>query len=424
VRKAAAEGKAKLSALVAQDVEAAELEMAEKNDVTVFTHLGKALREKEERCMAAAALLQKNKSALAYASRTVEVDTRLKVRWAAGKTRVTGGGGGGGGGGGSSAASEDDVEDADLACAICLEIPEDESGAALAPCGHLFHTVCLAQWVLSKQMGWAPPPADHSTALFDAAAVAKQLKGSMGAPCPTCKKPFVVADINTVSAEAMEAVGASGGTGSEVEALPLQVAIERLAGGGGGGSAAAALPVPPSSAANAVALDVAEAAGGGGRRAKEKAAKGLDVYGGKIAALMRRLRLMPPGEKAVIATSWPHLRGVVARALREQGIAAVVIEGSPSEMASAVSKFTWDGDSATAPSLAAPPAPTARKGKATSPSTAAPADHLIKVVVLSLGTDCAGLTLTSANRKFRCELPSRTPFPKKLSPIKQKPNHP
>jgi hypothetical protein len=43
-----------------------------------------------------------------------------------------------------------------------------------------------------------------------------------------------------------------------------------------------------------------------------------DRLGGKLVALVRRIRALPSGERAVVATSWPALRGIIGAALLEQ----------------------------------------------------------------------------------------------------------
>lgn len=49
----------------------------------------------------------------------------------------------------------------------------------------------------------------------------------------------------------------------------------------------------------------------------EEASAG-DRLGGKLVALVRRLRALPPGERAIVATSWPALRRVIGSALDAQ----------------------------------------------------------------------------------------------------------
>lgn len=41
--------------------------------------------------------------------------------------------------------------DADTACSICLEMP-NESNRTLLPCGHLFHQTCIRRWQESKKI--------------------------------------------------------------------------------------------------------------------------------------------------------------------------------------------------------------------------------------------------------------------------------
>ena len=69
------------------------------------------------------------------------------------------------------------------------------------------------------------------------------------------------------------------------------------------------------------------------------AASAADRLGGKLVALVRRLHALPPGERAVVATSWPALRPVIGAALRSQGVPTAVLDGSPSQLAAAVGEF-------------------------------------------------------------------------------------
>lgn len=138
---------------------------------------------------------------------------------------------------------------------------------------------------------------------------------------------------------------------------------EPAAAAGGAGDAAPDFSLPPlvasTEAANAQALSVKGGATAAG-----------DLYGAKITTLLRRLRSMPRGDKAVVATSWPKLRPIVASALRAEGIDAVVLEGTPAQMADTVQRFCVGG-----------------RGN-------------IKCMLLAVGTDCSGLTLTVANHLF------------------------
>lgn len=162
-----------------------------------------------------------------------------------------------------------------------------------------------------------------------------------------------------------EPVGAGAGAGAANAAADAAAAAPAPGSdvaGAGGSPPREPLPgqVAPTEAVNSVKLSVPGGASAAGER-----------YGAKIATLLRRLKRMPAGDKAVVATSWPRLRPVIAAALRAEGIDAVVLEGTPAQMSASVAQFTAKGD-----------------------------PHRIKVMLLAVGTDCSGLTLTVANHLF------------------------
>jgi hypothetical protein len=127
--------------------------------------------------------------------------------------------------------------------------------------------------------------------------------------------------------------------------------------------AAAAAEAPAPLPASVVSSDVAnsQALALGGARA-------VDTFGGKIATLLRRIKTLPAGDKALVATGFEKLRGLVAEALSAEGVGCVQLHGSPSEMARAISRFRSDAS--------------------------------VRALVLFVKTDCAGLTLTMANHLF------------------------
>jgi hypothetical protein len=65
-------------------------------------------------------------------------------------------------------------------------------------------------------------------------------------------------------------------------------------------------------------MRIPAAAGSRTFHAPAPVASAADRLGGKLVALVRRLRALPPGERAVVATSWPALRQVIGHALIEQ----------------------------------------------------------------------------------------------------------
>jgi SNF2 family DNA or RNA helicase len=93
------------------------------------------------------------------------------------------------------------------------------------------------------------------------------------------------------------------------------------------------------------------------------------VYGGKLMCISRRLKtLTPSGDKAIVATTFATLLPLAQAAFRAEGIDAEVLSGPPAQRARAVQNFQTK--------------PRAR------------------VLLLSIGADCAGLTLTAANHLF------------------------
>jgi hypothetical protein len=138
--------------------------------------------------------------------------------------------------------------------------------------------------------------------------------------------------------------------------------------------------------------------------------------------------------KAIVATSWPALRPLIAKALLAEGIEAGILDGTPSEMALVVQRFV-----SPAPNLPVLVDLTSAQGEATgeidnaSTATAGvevssivptPAKRLKsgfsrnqersqkvssrpppRVLILSLGSDCAGLTLTAASHLFVLDPP-------------------
>jgi hypothetical protein len=162
------------------------------------------------------------------------------------------------------------------------------------------------------------------------------------------------------AAAAEGGAGAGAGAGAANAAAPSPAPGSDVAAGGSPPREPLPALVAPTEAVNSVKLSVPGGASAAG-----------ETYGAKIATLLRRLKRMPPGDKAVVATSWPRLRPVIASALRAEGIDAVVLEGTPAQMSASVAQFTAKGD-----------------------------PHRIKVMLLAVGTDCSGLTLTVANHLF------------------------
>lgn len=267
---------------------------------------------------AARAALRGLLSRLEFARTREGVVRRLEAVWS--RAPSSGGGGGGAASASAAAAAASGGGDDDLQCAICLDLPAGATQVVLTPCGHLFCHACLRGYAASR-----------AAQRLDAAA-----GGLVAVPvddvrieCPSCKARFALREAQAVSESA------DGASGGEVEALPLDAFLR--ADGGGSGDA---LPpgFVPTADARALLL------GMGSTRASDSAARG--ATGGKLAALIARVRLLPPGEKALVATSFARLRTLATAALRGEGVQAIALEGSPLEMGAAVARFQVRGAAA------------------------------------------------------------------------------
>jgi hypothetical protein len=93
-----------------------------------------------------------------------------------------------------------------------------------------------------------------------------------------------------------------------------------------------------------------------------------DDFGSKVCAMLRRLRALPPADKALVVSSWQPVLEIAARACHANGVRAVSLKGAPSERDRAARDFSM------------------------LPS--------VRVLLLNAATDCAGLTLTAASHVF------------------------
>jgi hypothetical protein len=359
----------------------------------------------------------------------------------------------------TSASSTAIVEEESLSCLICLDDIDDETTAALTPCGHLYHKNCIAAIVLVKSQHQhhfgAPPEDPHG----EESNSWSKLKPTMQGQCPSCRTNFSAVQLTVVSSSA-------GGSkrAEEIEVIPLAAFLDH---GSSSGASAAGGPVLtssssssvslsssftilPSSTVNEVRLEGAEAAakkdasrkrGGNSDTMPRMSTRSvyeasIEAYGGKVACLVRRLKSMPDIEqtKAIVATSWPALRPLIAKALLAEGIEAGILDGTPSEMALVVQRFVSPAPSSQGP-IPVDLTSAAGTGDATTEGIIATTDEVSniiptpakrlksgfsrkqeskkitssrpppRVLILSLGSDCAGLTLTAASHLFVLDPP-------------------
>jgi hypothetical protein len=357
---------------------------------------------------------------------------------------------------GAAAAASASTEEEGLSCIFCLDDIVDENTAALTPCGHLFHKECIAGFIFAKNQQYGVPvdiPGEESM-------VWARLKPTMHAQCPSCRTGFSASQLTVVSSTA-------GGSkrAEEVEVIPLSVFLEQRVSNSDTSavgsnassffssmSSSLSSSILPSSIVNDVRLEGAEEAAKNAalRKRVDKAMSGaprvstrsvyeasVEAYGGKVACLVRRLKSMPDIEqtKAIVATSWPALRPLIAKALLAEGIEAGVLDGTPSEMALVLQRFvsppprprseilidltggssehanldtssTGVGDGIGNSSIVPTPAKRlkssfSRKNETRAVSSRPPP----RVLILSLGSDCAGLTLTAASHLFVLDPP-------------------
>jgi len=319
---------------------------------------------------AAAAAVPGPEAKLTYARQVADTLTRLAAQHAA-----------------QAAGEPPPSEEDPVVCLICFESPAAED-AVLTPCGHLYCAPCLLGWVATKN---APPGAPAGAA----GAAAFKLAPHHCARC-SCGHEYAVRDLYVVDPASAAAAGrelglasladflrghgegageAEGGAGAgagSTAAGAAKATVETDDDAGCGGSAAGPGSLPAgvltSEQANAVPLPQlgrsAAAAGGSGVSPAS--------HGAKLTALCRRLRSLPAGEKAIVATSWAAMRALASAALTDHGIGHALIDAAqgPAAVAAALARFK-----------------------------AAPAAEC-RALVLAVATEAAGLTLTVANHVF------------------------
>ena len=253
---------------------------------------------------------------------------RMVARWAGkhGNNEAETSGDGGG------AVEEEDV------CPICRDAISEP---ALCPCSHAFCSGCIRWW----------------------------LEGANGGRCPVCREPVAVRDLYVIDAAS---------AGMEVSLQPLTAfALSGYLGGGGSSSrnataAAAAAAgvgaVPPAVAAVLATSAVANATSLGHHR--------LGSRGTKVAVLVRRLCCLPPGDKALVVSSFGRALETVRAAAAAHGIPTAMLAGGTGHRSDVLRAFA-------------------------SPGAGGP-----RVLCVNAATDCSGLTLTSANHLFIMEPPA------------------
>ena len=284
----------------------------------------------------------------------------MKAREQEGRKKVGEAGAGAGAGSSSSssaaaaaASSSEEGGDADeegFQCSICCE--PCSSDFSLTPCCHVFCSSCLLDWTLksnglnvpahpeaasSSSSGAGAGSSSSSSAIAPAeASLYERAKSqpSMSADCPDCRKRFELRSLFTVDASS---------SGMELSLTSLSSSSSAAAASGG---AAVDAQLPSTSDVNKFSLGEA-----------------VLRSGTKVAALVRRLKALPPTDKVVVATAWPKLLEPLAAALAAEGIKAEILAGSPAQRSRVVRTFSMS-----------------------SPSEC-------KVLLLHTSADCAGLTL-------------------------------
>ena len=220
-----------------------------------------------------------------------------------------------------------------LECIICKAgLPVDGT----LPCGHMFHEACITQWL----------------------AVFSQT-------CPCCKAATAPSDFVGVRALKLSAA-----SGREVQLCSLESFV-RGTDAAGGGASVVVPSGPPHPAPPALPSTVPFASNLPARTpdvCNLPLAARSDDHGSKVCAMLRRLRSLPPTDKALVVSTWQPVLDIAARACSANGVRAVALKGAPSERDRAARDFS---------SLPA-----------------------VRVLLLNAATDCAGLTLTAASHLF------------------------
>lgn len=226
-------------------------------------------------------------------------------------------------------AEDDDDVESRLLCLICRVKP-DLLEAVLLPCGHIQCSGCMDQWK----------------------------RTSHKLECTGCRLQVVPTQLFTIDPRTM---------GRE---LSIQRLDNFLSGSMRqprmGASSAAATDVDKADDSAATASDIADPSVSSTAAVNSVELNGqFTEYGTRIATVCRRLKKLPFAEKAVVVSTWKKMLELTCKALGNEAIRAVVLEGNPFERGEVVRRFMLD--------------PT------------------VQVLLLHATADCSGLTLIAAN---------------------------
>jgi hypothetical protein len=221
-------------------------------------------------------------------------------------------------------------------CAICKE--PGLNNPAVLPCGHMFHLSPCVEFLVANT----------------------SLK------CPTCREPFTTSSIYSVDTRS---------AGKERDITPLPLYLSKR---GGGGSSSSSSSGSGSGSGSGSSSSSGFADGGVRTTAQVNACslpESLSSYlGSKGCSLLRRLKTLPPNDKAIVVCTWGGVLPHFASACRAEGLQCAILGGSATTRADTVSSFSLPTSS-------------------------------LRVLFLQSETDCAGLTLTSANHLYLLDQP-------------------
>jgi hypothetical protein len=221
--------------------------------------------------------------------------------------------------------SDDEEADRERVCYACFETPT-ENDTCVLPCGHILCASDFAHHVLVSRI------------------------------CGKCRSPFTDSQVFRVDPHTM---------GREVAIVPFETVLLR-------GIHSVIVPKSPrnlSTGASASAGGTCLGVASSDEVNRVELGSSLSFrYGSKIAALIRRLLVLPADEKAIVVSTWDALLPTIKAACNEAKLGASILTGTPALRADVVRTF----------------------------SAVAGA----RVLIMHSETNCAGLTLTAANHLF------------------------
>jgi hypothetical protein len=225
--------------------------------------------------------------------------------------------------------SDDDEADRERVCYACFETP-NENDTCVLPCGHILCANDFASHVLVSRT------------------------------CGKCRSLFTDSQVFRVDPHTM---------GREVAVVPFETVLLQ-------GIHSVIAPKSPRNSstgagASASAGPLSYSLGVASSEEVNKVELGSSLsfrYGSKIAALIRRLLVLPADEKAIVVSTWDALLPTIKAACNEAKLGASILTGTPALRADVVRSF----------------------------SAVAGA----RVLIMHSETNCAGLTLTAANHLF------------------------